>query len=90
MFTCLCSEKYGQVGTNAIGLKFFTGSYQIDANGNVVCDDRLHNIDPPKPKIVEHNDDDLFDFFEQIKAIKPVQTKKKKKSKTVKKKHKKK
>lgn len=90
MFTCLCSEKYGQVGTNAIGLKFFTGSYQIDANGNVVCDDRLHNIDPPKPKIVEYNDDDLFDFFEQIKAIKPVQTKKKKKSKTVKKKHKKK
>lgn len=88
MFTCLCSEKYGQVATSAIGLKYFTGSYQIDADGNVICDDRLHNIEPAKPRIIEQNDDDLFDFLKQVKTVKSTPLKSKVKSKIFKKKRK--
>lgn len=70
MFTCLCSEKYGQVATSSIGMKYFTGSYQIDANGQVVCDDKLHNIEPPKIEIDDDYKDDMYDFLESMDDIK--------------------
>lgn len=72
LFVSLCGEKFGQVSGTAIGLKDFSGSYQITSDGVVACDDPLHVVERrmPEPSSSDDMFDDLFeieqDEFEDI------------------------
>lgn len=65
LFICLCGEKFGQIAATAIGLKSFTGSYQINSTGDVVNDDRFHYVEPHLPE-PPSEDADPYEFLLEI------------------------
>lgn len=68
LFVCLCGEKYGTISGTGIGFESYSGCYQINGDGDIVYENRLHLVKQPKPQRIQTGTDPM-DILSHIELI---------------------